>query len=119
MRLEELGTPGVGRPWIAENAMRFRSKVMLGFAAVAVASAASFPNELGALYLGPTSWQKREALSMCQQTNASFVRFLASDRENCYSRLRTATGARTGVWSRHDRERQLADAAHQTPATLR
>ena len=96
--------------------MKLRYKVLLGVGAVAMASAASAPNEFG--IMGPTSWQKREALSMCQQTNASFVRFLASDRENCYSRLRTATSARTGLWSRHDRERQLADAAHPAP-TLR
>ena len=88
--------------------MRLRYKVLLGVGAVAMASAASFPNEFG--ILGPTSWQKREALSMCQQTNASFVRFLASDRENCYSRLRSAMGERTGLWSRHDRERQVAQA---------
>jgi hypothetical protein len=97
--------------------MRLRFKILLGFGAVAMASAASFPNELG--ILGPTSWQKREALSMCQQTNSSFVRFLASDRENCYTRLRTAaTGGRTGLWSRHDRERQLAEMTHP-PAQLR
>lgn len=91
--------------------MKLRYKVLLGVAAVAVASAASFPNELGALYLGPTSWQKREALTLCQQTNSTFIRFLASDRENCYSRLRTAVSERTGLWSRHDRGlRQLAQA---------
>ena len=91
--------------------MRYRYKVLLGAAAVAVASAASFPNEIDALYLGPTSWQKREALSICQQANATFVRFLASDRENCYSLLRTARVERTGLWSRHDRgQRQLAQA---------
>jgi hypothetical protein len=91
--------------------MRFRYKALLGAAAVAVAGAASFPNELGALYLGPTSWQKREALSICQRANATFVRFLASDRDNCYSLLRNALDERTGLWSRHDRgQRQLAQA---------
>jgi len=46
-----------------------------------------------------------------QQTNASFVRFLASDRENCYSRLRNAVVEGTGLWSRHDRgRRQMAQA---------
>ena len=88
--------------------MKFRYKVLFGVAAVAVASAASFPNEFG---LGPTSWQQREALSLCQQTNSTFVRFLPSDRESCYNRMRTAVGVRTGLWSRHDRgERQLAQA---------
>jgi len=87
--------------------MKLRYKVLLGAAAVAVASAASFPNEFG--IMGPTSWQKREALSLCQQTNSTFIRFLASDRDSCFSRLRTAIGERTGMWSRHDRgHRQLA-----------
>ncbi|HEX3864003.1 MAG TPA: hypothetical protein VHY35_20150 [Stellaceae bacterium] len=92
--------------------MKIRYKVLLGTAAVVVASAASFPNEVGAFYLGPTSWQKREALSMCQQTNSTFISFLESDRDNCLSRLRTAGGERTGLWSRHDRSTQkLAEAA--------
>ena len=86
--------------------MKLRYKVLLGCAAVALASAASFPNEFG---LGPSSWRQREALTLCQQANSTFVRFLASDRENCYSRMRTAVGVRTGLWSRHDRgPRQLA-----------
>jgi hypothetical protein len=86
--------------------MKLRYKVLLGGAAVAVASAASSPNEFG---LGPSSWRQREALSVCQQTSSTFVRFLASDRENCYSRMRTAVEVRTGLWSRHDRgPRQLA-----------
>jgi len=83
--------------------MKLRYKVLLGAAAVGVASAASFPNEFG---LSPTSWRQREALSLCQQTNSGFVRFLASDRENCYSRMRTAIDVRTGIWSRHDRHLQ-------------
>ena len=91
--------------------MKLRYKVLLGVAAVAVASAASFPNEFG---LGPTSWQQRAALSMCQQTNSTFVRWLASDRENCYSRMRSVVGVRTGLWSRHDRgPQQLAQAVPQ------
>jgi hypothetical protein len=95
--------------------MKLRSKILLGVAAVAMASAASFPNELGAFYLGPTSWHQREALNMCQQTNSTFISFLASDRDNCYSRLRNAVTERTGLWSRHDRgPRQLADASLTT-----
>jgi hypothetical protein len=83
-------------------AMKMYTKIMLGGFAVAVATAASFPNELGAFYLGPTSWQKREALTTCQQNNSTFIAFLASDRESCFSRLRAAGGERTGLWSRHD-----------------
>jgi len=86
--------------------MKLRYKVVLGVSAVAVASAASFPNEFG---LSATTWRQREALSLCQQTNSTFVRFLASDRDNCYSRMRTAIEVRTGMWSRHDRgPQQLA-----------
>ncbi len=79
--------------------MKLRYKVVLGMSAVGIASAASFPNEFG---LGPANWQQREALSMCQRTNSTFVRFLASDRESCYSRMRTAIEVRTGMWSRHN-----------------
>jgi hypothetical protein len=87
--------------------MKLRYKVLLGAAAVAVASAASSPNQFG---LGPASWQQREALSMCQRTNASFVSFLASERDSCYSQFRSAVDERTGLWSRHDRgPRQLAE----------
>ena len=89
--------------------MKLRYKILLGAAAVAVASAASSPNEFG---LGPASWRQREALSVCQRTNSSFVFFLASDRNDCYSRMRTAVSVHTGLWSRHDRgPHQLAQAA--------
>lgn len=88
--------------------MKFRYKVMLGVAAVGLASAASFPNEFG---ISSTTWRQREALAMCQQSNSTFVRFLASDRDNCYSRMRTAIEIRTGMWSRHNRgAQQLAQA---------
>ncbi len=99
--------------------MKLRYKVLLGTAAVAFATAASFPNELGAFYLGPTSWQQREALSACQQTNSTFVRFLASDRENCFSRMRNAAGAGTGLWSRHDRSHgQIAQGQPVAPGQM-
>jgi len=89
--------------------MRLRYKVLLGAAAVAIASAASSPNQFG---FGPASWQEREALSMCQRTNASFVRFLASERDSCYSQFRSAVDEHTGLWSRHDRgQRRVAEAA--------
>ena len=88
--------------------MKLRYKIVLGVAAVGLASAASFPNEFG---LSSTTWRQREALSLCQQSNSTFVRFLASDRDNCYSRMRTAGEVRTGIWSRHDRaEQKLAQA---------
>jgi hypothetical protein len=89
--------------------MKLRYKVLLGVAAVGIASAGSFPNEFG---LSTTTWRQREALSLCQQTNSTFVRFLASDRDNCYSRMRNAVEVRTGMWSRHDRRpQQMAQLA--------
>ena len=89
--------------------MKLRYKVLLGAAAVVVAGAASSPNQFG---LGPSNWQQREALSMCQRTNSSFVRFLASDRDSCYSQFRSAVDEHTGLWSRHDRGlRRMAEAA--------
>ena len=88
--------------------MKFRYKVVTAVAAVGIASAASSPNQFG---LGPASWQQREALSVCEQSSSTFVRFLASERDDCYSRLRSAVDEHTGLWSRHDRgPRQLADA---------
>ena len=90
---------------------KLRNKVLLGVFTAVAAVVASFPNEVSAFYLGPTSWQKREALTACQQNNSTFVSFLASDRESCFSRLRAAGGERTGLWSRHDHSPQkLAQA---------
>ena len=86
--------------------MKMRNKIMLGVFSVALATAASFPNEVGAFYLGPTSWQERQALNTCQLNNNSFIAFLSSDRENCLSKLRTVGGERTGLWSRHDHSPQ-------------
>jgi hypothetical protein len=91
--------------------MKMRNKIMFGVFAVALATAASFPNEVGAFYMGPTTWQERQALTTCQQNNSTFIAFLTSDRENCLSRLRTAAGEHTGLWSRHDHSPQkLAQA---------
>ncbi len=95
--------------------MKIGRKMLLGTAAIALASAASFPGEIGAFYRGsyPTDWSKRQALSVCELTNATFVRYLASERADCYARMRNtvALGDRTGVWSKHDRARgQLAQA---------
>jgi hypothetical protein len=85
--------------------MTLAQKLVLGAAAAVLASAASFPHEIAAIYHGsyPTDAHKREALALCQQNNASFIRFLASEREECYARMRTVVGDNTGVWSKHDR----------------
>jgi len=93
--------------WVAETTMKLVSKIMLGAAAVVVASAASFPNEIGGLYLGTPALDthKREALAICQQSNLSFVRFFASDREDCYARMRIVSmpGDYSGLWSKPNR----------------
>jgi hypothetical protein len=88
--------------------MKLRYKILLGAGAVAVVSAASSPG----FGLAQTTWQQREALARCQQASSTFMAFLPSDREDCYSRMRTATTLQTGLWSRHDRSQgQLALAA--------
>ena len=92
--------------------MRVGYKLLLGAAAIGIATASSFPGEISALYRSsfPSEWTKRQALAVCEQTNATFVRYLASEREECYSRMRNtaALGDRTGMWSRHDRGPQMA-----------
>ena len=87
--------------------MRLISKMALGAAAVVVATAASFPSELGDLYRGihPNDMRKREALDACAAQSASFIRFLASDRADCYRQLRSVGIASnySGSWSKPDR----------------
>ena len=86
--------------------MRLISKMALGAAAVVVATAASFPGELGDLYRGihPNDMRKREALDACAAQSASFIRFLASDRENCYRQMYGVGVAAnySDVWSKPD-----------------
>jgi hypothetical protein len=93
----------------AETTMKTSVKLMLGAAAVLTATAASAPNQLSDLYNGtyPTSLREREALDLCAAQNPSFVRFLASDREQCYRALRGIGVAAnySGVWSKPDRVR--------------
>jgi hypothetical protein len=85
--------------------MTLVKKVVLCGAAVLLATAASFPHELAAIYQSshPVDASKREALQLCQQQSGSFIRYLASEREDCYSRMRVAVGDNTGTWSKHDR----------------
>lgn len=87
--------------------MKLISKLALGAAALVVASAARFPAELGDLYRGihPSDMRKREALDACAAQSASFIRFLASDRDSCYREMRglAAAANNTGVWSKPDR----------------
>jgi hypothetical protein len=85
--------------------MTLVKKIAMGAAAAVLATAASFPHELAAIYQGsyPTDARKRDALQLCQQQSGSFIRYLASEREDCYSRMRVAVGDNTGTWSKHDR----------------
>ena len=86
--------------------MKLISKIALGVVAVVVATAASFPSELGDLYRGihPNDLRKREALDSCATRNPSFIRFLASDRETCYQQMRDIGVAAnySGTWSKPD-----------------
>jgi hypothetical protein len=104
-RLKKHGGRFVAGIRLPEATMILTQKLMLGAAAVVIASAASFPHEIAAFYRGsyPTDARQREALALCQQQSASFIRYLASEREDCYARMRTAVGDNTGVWSKHDR----------------
>ena len=87
--------------------MKIIGKIALGAAAVVVATAASVPGQFGDLYRGtyPSDMRKREALDACAAQSASFVRFLASDREDCYHQMRGLGVAvnYSGVWSKPDR----------------
>ena len=88
--------------------MRFINKVLIGAAVLATASAASFPQGFGDRYFGTRTQDLRQqgALKLCQQQSASFIRFLSSDRDECYREMRPvgmATGF-SGVWSKPDRK---------------
>ena len=88
--------------------MRLISKVFFGAAALAIATAANFPQGLGDRYFGthPQDLRKQEALRLCQEDSAAFVRFLASDRDQCYRQMRPVgmTAGFSGVWSKPDRQ---------------
>jgi len=92
----------------AETTMRLFSKVLFGAAALVTATAASFPHGLGDMYLGtyPQDIRKREALKICEAESASFVRFLASDRDECFREMRGVGIVSTfsGMWSKPDRK---------------
>jgi hypothetical protein len=101
------GTGELAGPVFAETTMRTINKLLLGATAVLTATAASAPNQLGDLYNGtyPNNLRQREALNICAENSQSFVRFLASDREQCYRQMRGIGAAAnySGVWSKPDR----------------
>jgi hypothetical protein len=86
--------------------MKMIGKIALAAAALVVATAASVPGQFGDLYRGihPNDLRKREALDACAAQSPTFMRFLASDRENCYRQMRDigATANSTGTWSKPD-----------------
>jgi hypothetical protein len=88
--------------------MRLINKMLFSAAALVTATAASFPNGLGDMYLGtyPQDIRKQEALKICRQESLSFVTFLASDRDECYRQMRPVgmTAGFSGVWSKPDRQ---------------
>jgi hypothetical protein len=95
-----------GRRRFAETMMRFIPKILLGVAAIAIATAASFPHGLAVLYFGaaPQDIRQAEALKLCG-ADPSFVRFIASERDECYRQMRAIGMARsyTETWSKPDR----------------
>jgi hypothetical protein len=96
--------------------MKARYKILLGGAALALASAASFPGAMNVFYPNtyPSDWAKRQALATCERTSSTFMRFLASERQDCYARMRDAAAAAdvSGIWSKHDRSAAaLSEAA--------
>jgi hypothetical protein len=87
--------------------MRLFGKIMFSVTALAAATATTYPQGLENMYFGgPPDLRKQEALKLCQREDASFVSFLASDREQCYREMRNiGTNATfSGVWSKPDRE---------------
>lgn len=94
--------------------MKMVTKLALGAAAMVVATAASFPGPLSDFYHGtfPDDMRQREALDKCAAQNPSFLRFLASDRANCYQQMRNLAAAsnNSGTWSK-------PDWLHPQPAT--
>jgi hypothetical protein len=89
--------------------MRLINKMFFGAAALAAATAASYPHGISDMYLGktyPSDLRRQEALRICQQESMSFVSFLASDRDQCYREMRGVGMAATfsGVWSKPDRQ---------------
>jgi hypothetical protein len=87
--------------------MIFSNKILLSAAVLVVATAASFPHEVGSLGTYPLDARKREALKICERNNPEFVRFFAGDRETCFNQMRGVGMPRTysGVWSKPDRAR--------------
>jgi hypothetical protein len=88
--------------------MQLISKMFFGAAALATATAASSPQGLSDRYLGtyPQDLRRQEALKLCQEESQAFVRFLASDRDQCYRQMRPVgmTAGFSGVWSKPDRQ---------------
>ncbi|MBV8775596.1 MAG: hypothetical protein JO032_06860 [Alphaproteobacteria bacterium] len=88
--------------------MRLITKVALGAAALVTATAATFPHGIGDVFgRDVETIEQRQALKLCQARNPAFMRFLASDRDQCLRQMRPVSGTLvtfSGVWSKPDRE---------------
>jgi hypothetical protein len=89
--------------------MRLFGKMMFGAFSLMTATAASSPHAITEMYLGSDQYdiRKQEALKLCQASSQAFVRFLASDRDQCFRQMRGVgtAGTYSGVWSKPDRTR--------------
>jgi hypothetical protein len=86
MPIENRPTP-VTRPSSGTRRTRcgFGYKLLIGAAAIGVASASSFPNEISAFYRAsfPAEWQKRQRLPSASRPTPLSSAISASEREEC------------------------------------
>ena len=94
--------------------MKLITKLAFSAAALVTATAATFPHGIGDMFgTYPESIQQREALKLCQANNPAFLRFLASERDQCFRQMRPLAGMPatfSGVWSKPDRTHMPATA---------
>ena len=86
--------------------MKMITKIAFGAAALVTATAATFPHGFGEMFGANESIEQRQALKLCQANNPAFLRFLASERDQCYRQMRPLAGMPatfSGVWSKPDR----------------
>jgi hypothetical protein len=93
--------------------MKLIHKFALAAAVLVTATAATFPHGIGEVFgTAPDTVQQREALKLCQTDNPAFMRFLASERDECFRHMRPLSGMPatfTGVWSKPDRARMQVE----------
>jgi hypothetical protein len=78
---------------VLEMTMKLIHKVALGAAILVTATAASFPHGIGEMLGAATeTFQEREALRLCQAQDPAFIRFVSSQRQDCYRRMGPVVG---------------------------